>query len=152
MRQPYPPNSSLVADLFLAEANLAKELGVKRCDLMATLKAKERAKAPKPKSKPPKKSKARSTPKPNPLLPLHDARKCQKPLPYVVYLHTEHWRITRIRMLKRAGRHCQQCGSTDRLQVHHLRYDTLWFECQADLRVLCKACHEITHGVFEYHA
>lgn len=156
MRQPYPPNSNLLVSFALAEENLAKELGVEKCQLMPALKARDKAKAQAQAAA--KKSKSKKSkpkvrpPLPNPLLPLHDARKYQKPLPYADYLRTEHWRITRLRMFKRVGKRCQQCGATDKIQVHHTSYRHLWYEWQADLRVLCATCHEIEHDLFEYHA
>ena len=39
MRQPYPPNSNLLVSFALAEENLAKELGVEKCDTPLGLKA-----------------------------------------------------------------------------------------------------------------
>jgi hypothetical protein len=33
------------------------------------------------------------------------------------------------------------------LQVHHLHYDSLWFEHEDDLQVLCFQCHKDVHGI-----
>jgi 5-methylcytosine-specific restriction endonuclease McrA len=84
--------------------------------------------------------------------PLHDGRKDQRTLAYADYLRTQHWSIVRTKMVKRAGRKCQNCGTTGRLNVHHLTYAHLWFEYPADLQVLCETCHAITHGAFIYAA
>ncbi len=57
------------------------------------------------------------------------------------YLCRAHWRTTRIKKLLSVGEKCEQCGSTENLHVHHLRYDHLFDERMEDLRVLCCACH-----------
>ena len=41
-----------------------------------------------------------------------------------------------------AGDKCETCKSTRRLQLHHIRYDTLGHETVADVRILCDTCHE----------
>lgn len=55
--------------------------------------------------------------------------------------------------LKRAGNKCEECGSTTRLEVHHIEKLDLWrYErwntpknAQSNLVVLCRACHELAH-------
>lgn len=39
---------------------------------------------------------------------------------------------------------CERCGinpNTRELQLHHLHYDTLWYESHKDLQLLCPPCH-----------
>lgn len=64
-----------------------------------------------------------------------------------VYLKSDHWRGLRDRTIKGAGGRCQDCGSNDRVQVHHLNYDNLWHEKPDDIRVLCRFCHRDVHGL-----
>lgn len=68
-------------------------------------------------------------------------------LPYRQYLLTYHWQRKRRAVLERSGRHCKRCWSEDRpLEVHHLSYDRLGCETEADLIVLCSVCHAKEHG------
>jgi 5-methylcytosine-specific restriction endonuclease McrA len=66
---------------------------------------------------------------------------------YPVYLRSPHWKRTRAAALKRAKSKCEECGSVDRLEVHHLTYVNLRQELPEDLRVLCRGCHEHAHGL-----
>lgn len=68
-------------------------------------------------------------------------------MPHDEYLTTKHWRTRRLVALDRAEHRCQFCGGTDRLEVHHNSYDNKWNERDADLLVLCHACHARHHGV-----
>lgn len=65
---------------------------------------------------------------------------------YRYYLTTASWQRKRQAALKAAGDRCQKCGTTQRLQVHHLSYDRVGQERLDDLQVLCRGCHELTHG------
>lgn len=71
----------------------------------------------------------------------------RKAMPHDEYLTTKHWRTRRLVALDRAEHRCQFCGGTDRLEVHHNSYDNKWNERDADLLVLCHACHARHHGV-----
>ena len=63
------------------------------------------------------------------------------------YLQTPHWQLTRKRALLRAGFQCQGCERANlSLDVHHLTYDRLGREAEADLIVLCRLCHAKEHG------
>lgn len=66
-------------------------------------------------------------------------------LAYADYLKTAHWRKTRNSALTRAGWKCGRCQSNVGLQVHHLSYERVGEERDADLEVLCKSCHEGLH-------
>lgn len=60
---------------------------------------------------------------------------------YRRYLASEEWEKTRQRALAYHGRRCAACGTTKRLQVHHLTYARLGHEWMSDFRILCKSCH-----------
>lgn len=70
-------------------------------------------------------------------------------LPYRDYLLTEHWwRVSEERKYI-DGNRCAKCGSTDRLEVHHLRYVDEFGgslrgheDPKLDLITLCRSCHE----------
>ena len=65
---------------------------------------------------------------------------------YQRYLTTRHWRQTRRRVLKARGGRCAMCGIvSERPQVHHRHYKTLWREQNGDLQVLCRGHHETHH-------
>lgn len=67
------------------------------------------------------------------------------PSHYQVYLNSSEWRRTRSRALKRAGYQCFKCPSRRSLEVHHLTYERLGMERDADLEVLCVTCHRGEH-------
>jgi hypothetical protein len=68
-------------------------------------------------------------------------------LPYAAYLRTAYWRGRRVRALLRSGGQCQVCYADDRpLEVHHLTYQRLGWETDADLIVLCGPCHAREHN------
>jgi len=63
---------------------------------------------------------------------------------YRRYLLTPHWRGVRRRYADRF-RCCEVCGSTVRLDTHHLSYRHLWREEWPDLARLCHRCHVKVH-------
>lgn len=65
---------------------------------------------------------------------------------YRYYLTTGTWRERRRAALDAAGYRCQKCREPRRLNVHHLTYERLGQERPEDLQVLCRGCHETTHG------
>lgn len=65
---------------------------------------------------------------------------------YAEYLKSPQWRKKRRKALELHGSKCGVCGSTERLEVHHLHYRTLFRESpRDDLRVLCHDCHALHH-------
>lgn len=60
---------------------------------------------------------------------------------YKRYLASRHWKQTRKEALAYHGRRCAVCGTTRRLQVHHLTYERLGHELMTDFKILCKAHH-----------
>ena len=61
---------------------------------------------------------------------------------YVEYLRSAEWREKRKEFLEFVGYECEECGSKEKLQIHHLHYNTVGDESQDDVEVLCKICHE----------
>lgn len=75
---------------------------------------------------------------------------------YRNYLQSNHWKDFRTLVrIKCACNECQICGSTYRLDIHHLNYEHLWKERLSDVIVLCNKCHtkyhdgEIPKGILE---
>ncbi len=75
---------------------------------------------------------------------------------YEAYIASPEWTRRRHRALARAGYRCQyesehpigkptRCVSTRHLEVHHLTYQRLGHELDADLEVLCWAHHMSEH-------
>src|SRR4051812_7827488 len=60
---------------------------------------------------------------------------------YKAYLRSQHWQQTRKKALAYHGRRCSVCGTTRRLQTHHLTYERLGHERVTDFRILCKDHH-----------
>lgn len=64
---------------------------------------------------------------------------------YAEYLKSPQWQKKRRRALKKYGKVCSVCGTTERLQVHHKHYKTLYRESVDDLAILCAGCHANHH-------
>lgn len=66
---------------------------------------------------------------------------------YRKFLKSEFWKELSARK-KSMVRKCQECGRKDRLQAHHVIYRDNWYETRLeDLRVLCRKCHMVEHGM-----
>ena len=59
-------------------------------------------------------------------------------------LSTE-WLAIKRRIRERDGHECVICGRGDRLDIHHLHYDNVFHEEDADLVTLCHGCHKAIH-------
>jgi hypothetical protein len=57
------------------------------------------------------------------------------------------WKEKRLKILERDGNRCTQCGTTYRLQAHHLIYEDTdpWESRDEDLITLCTYCHNEWH-------
>lgn len=66
---------------------------------------------------------------------------------YRQYLKSNTWRQFRQDVLVSRGFQCEQCGSQDNLEIHHITYRNIFHEIPSDVRILCKQCHGITHGI-----
>lgn len=67
------------------------------------------------------------------------------PSHYQAYLNSSGWRTVRNRALKRAGWQCSKCPARRDLHVHHVTYERLGMERDADTEVLCVMCHRSEH-------
>jgi len=65
---------------------------------------------------------------------------------YRQYLRSPEWNARRRKALYKAGYRCEQCGKAKPLQVHHLTYERIFNEHQADLQAVCFLCHEWIHA------
>lgn len=79
-------------------------------------------------------------------------RKNKQPKPYQKYesqLKDEKWRAFRWFVMKVRGEKCETCGSTENLQVHHLKYKKVkaWEYTCNDVIVVCRDCHKRLHGI-----
>lgn len=58
-----------------------------------------------------------------------------------VYLKSNHWK--ELRKLKLSTNpSCEDCGSSFRLEPHHLQYKNLYDVEVSDLKTLCRKCHK----------
>ena len=62
-----------------------------------------------------------------------------------VYLKSDHWTNLRESAIQKHGSVCSSCGSTNNIQVHHLRYSNLYDVTVDDLQILCRPCHFREH-------
>jgi len=61
-------------------------------------------------------------------------------------LDPEEYRSLHQEVLERDGWRCQQCGSLEALQVHHLQWRSgLGHDLEENLIVLCADCHRQQH-------
>lgn len=67
------------------------------------------------------------------------------PESYSAYLRSPHWRAFRASVVS-SNPQCMVCGSVERLEVNHMRYDTLGDESPLDVVVLCRAHHSAFHS------
>jgi 5-methylcytosine-specific restriction endonuclease McrA len=61
-----------------------------------------------------------------------------------VYLKSSHWKDLRQKKLQ-ANPMCEECGSTNRVEPHHINYKSLYNVDLADLKTLCRVCHNKVH-------
>jgi hypothetical protein len=63
-----------------------------------------------------------------------------------IYLKSEHWHELRSRALETHGRKCHNCSATRKLDVHHIRYSSIYDVEVTDLQILCRTCHDKAHA------
>ena len=77
---------------------------------------------------------------------------------YGQYLESEHWKQFSLR-IKEQRRKCQDCGipafdawkrDSVGLNVHHLTYENVGKEKDADVELLCRQCHMKRHGIEDF--
>lgn len=65
---------------------------------------------------------------------------------YRYFLLSEKWLQLAWNAKAAAGHKCQQCGKSEHLEAHHIRYPVMWEDTKLDdLRVLCRNCHKGEH-------
>jgi hypothetical protein len=57
----------------------------------------------------------------------------------------EGWRLRRQAAIDRSGGFCEDCGSREKLDVHHRTYKRKGAEGASDLVALCRRCHGERH-------
>lgn len=79
--------------------------------------------------------------------PTIDDFKKIKAMDYHDFLKTPYWKSISLFVKERDGKQCKICGSTKRLNVHHLRYNHHGDELHhtEDLMCVCKNCHTTLH-------
>lgn len=65
---------------------------------------------------------------------------------YNEYLGSLFWKEKAEWIKKVKGEFCEECGSKQSLNVHHINYKSVGNEGQEDVKVLCKECHKKEHG------
>jgi len=66
------------------------------------------------------------------------------------YLHSGKWREKKRLIHQRDRNRCQQCGTTNNLEVHHIFYLSLGDEPLEDLVLVCRKCHQEIHDKYGY--
>lgn len=63
---------------------------------------------------------------------------------YKAYIQSNAWKVFRASVIAAADERCQRCGDyADRLEIHHLHYDTIGQENLSDVLVVCPPCHAV---------
>lgn len=71
---------------------------------------------------------------------------------YADQLKDERWKAFREFVFKIRGKKCEICGSTEKLQVHHIHYNKgvkAWEYNVNEVLVACVDCHRNIHGIKE---
>ena len=63
---------------------------------------------------------------------------------YKKYMRTLHW-FALSKKKRNIVKHCEKCGSSEKLHSHHLGYKNLYDVTLEDLQVLCEKCHYSSH-------
>jgi len=67
---------------------------------------------------------------------------------YIPCTNRAYYRRARRVLIKNVGKHCVECGTTERLEAHHIDKDIK--NCDiSNLVWLCRGCHEFYHGIKE---
>jgi hypothetical protein len=64
---------------------------------------------------------------------------------YLNYLQSDHWKSLRLAAIACWGDRCSNC-SVPKVDIHHLRYGTLYDVSTSDLMPLCRRCHDEVHN------
>jgi 5-methylcytosine-specific restriction endonuclease McrA len=64
---------------------------------------------------------------------------------YLAYMGSTAWACRRRSAVVGSGGLCSDCGSAEKLDVHHLTYARFGRERSSDLVALCRYCHDLRH-------
>lgn len=75
-------------------------------------------------------------------------RKTIENMPYQDFLNTIYWRGVSLFIKRRDGWKCTECGSSDKVEVHHKTYNNHGDETNNlnNLTTLCEKCHKEAHS------
>lgn len=82
------------------------------------------------------------------------AERCGHPIPqklirkrvdYEEYINSGAWKMFRLAIIAQRGCVCERCGTAGPVDAHHLTYKRLGYELPEDIRLLCRACHQLMH-------
>lgn len=69
---------------------------------------------------------------------------------YLRYINSPEWKDLRRQKLLEGLCTCELCTQVDRHNdVHHVVYNNLWDCTTADLRILCRPCHDLVHRMLK---
>lgn len=68
---------------------------------------------------------------------------------YNTFLQSDYWKAVKQAKIKEVGKHCEQCNSSEHLQLHHVTYIHHGIEHKHldDLKLLCEDCHKHAHKI-----
>lgn len=64
------------------------------------------------------------------------------------YLASPQWKELKQTKLRQSYYICQVCGTTKKLELHHLTYERLTKERLEDVVILCRHCHQLQHDTY----
>ncbi len=79
-----------------------------------------------------------------------ESKRKRVPNKYDTYIKSKYWTARKNLFYQKFGRKCFKCGSSNKMSLHHLRYDNNLFgyEPDEDLVGLCWSCHEKFHQLY----
>lgn len=66
---------------------------------------------------------------------------------YIEYLSSEKWKRFRKQIIQERDGACENCRSSENLQVHHKHYINIFNEQREDVLLLCRKCHKRVHSM-----
>lgn len=66
------------------------------------------------------------------------------------YLGSEKWQKKRKKVFRRDDYMCSVCGTTERLEGHHIKYSEVPNEPISHIVTLCRSCHQSQHDTYGY--
>ncbi len=71
---------------------------------------------------------------------------------YKAYITSIEWYTMKLDIIQLKGCKCEKClekKQPNKLQLHHITYDNLYYESLKDLMLLCETCHMKEHGIIK---